>query len=180
MAQLGHHDAGEAFRTERLTVGEWHRTAGAFRVDLVEVVQRVLTPSTTAFLPPRWRGGYDRERALTWIDEVGRDSLAKLVIETASGVAVGLVILHESQGHMGVDLRVGSVLAEAVWGRGYGSELVRGMVDWAENCTHADSITGGVAQGNDASARVLEKAGFERIDDSGEEVIYQIVLGMQA
>lgn len=71
------------------------------------------------------------------------------------------------------------LLAEAVWGAGVASELIRGFVDWCER-NNVASIVGGVERGNVASRRVLEKNGFERDprgDDAGsEEDIFRLQL----
>lgn len=80
----------------------------------------------------------------------------------------------------GVDLRLGYVIAESSWGKGIATELVAGLVEWAVASTGIVSISGGVAPGNLASARVLGKAGFSPVEhdgDSPEEQIYRIEVG---
>ena len=71
-------------------------------------------------------------------------------------------------------------LAEAVWGGGVASELIRGFVGWCER-NNVASIVGGVERGNVASRRVLEKNGFvcdPTEDDAGsEEDIFRLQRG---
>ena len=95
--------------------------------------------------------------------------------------AVGLMILFETQAEEGngqVDVRLGYLLSEAVWGKGIASELVRGFVRWCRGHESISSIAGGVAQDNLASKRVLEKNGFElvssRTDASQREQLYRL------
>ena len=163
------------FTTERLTVDEWHRLSDRYGLDLGDVVTSVLTARTTAPLPPEWHGDFDHERAEAWINGRDAESPTLLVVETTTGDAVGLVILFESPGtHEGSrwDLRIGYVLAEATWGRGLATELVGGLVGWAEAEPTLGSISGGVAIENEASARVLRKNGFTPIEERNGERIF--------
>ena len=59
-----------------------------------------------------------------------------------------------------IDVRLGYLLSEETWGRGLGSELIKGLIDWCRNAENVSSISGGVEIGNKASIRVLEKHGF--------------------
>jgi RimJ/RimL family protein N-acetyltransferase len=159
------------FSTDRLDVAEWHDTSARTGADLVEVVGRVLTASTTAALPPEWQGDFDRARSERWIASRDAESPTLLVVDRASGEAVGLLILfEEGDDATGIDVRLGYVIAEASWGRGVATELVGGLVAWAASQPACRSITGGVAPGNVASARVLAKNGFVRVDGgSGDD-----------
>lgn len=162
------------FATDRLTVGEWHDTAARFGLDLPEVVGRVMTAATTAELPPEWHGGFDAERAACWITERDAESPTLLVIERENGEAVGFLVLFEVEEDGGlIDLRLGYVLAEDAWGRGFASELVAGLVGWAATEPSVAALSGGVAVGNDASSRVLLKNGFEPAGRSGGEETYR-------
>jgi ribosomal-protein-alanine N-acetyltransferase len=87
-----------------------------------------------------------------------------------SGTAIGLVILFEEAavGAPGVDVRLGYVLAESAWGRGYGSELVEGFVRWCHDRVEVQKLIAGVAADNPASIRILEKSGFQRLADGAD------------
>mmetsp|Transcript_18083 Transcript_18083/g.33682 ORF Transcript_18083/g.33682 Transcript_18083/m.33682 type:complete len:88 (-) Transcript_18083:963-1226(-) len=86
-----------------------------------------------------------------------------------------MVVLFEPEnfGH----LRLGYMLAENAWGKGYASEIVAGFVEW---CHKRDikSISGGVEPDNVASRRVLDKCGFIAEPNTGEseEQLFMIVL----
>jgi len=99
-----------------------------------------------------------------------------LVNDQATSRAIGFVVLFETatdrDGSSGVDVRLGYVFAESARGRGSGTELVSGMVDWAREQPAIDSIPGGVRTDNEASARVLPKNGFRPTDSHDGEQMY--------
>lgn len=116
-------------------------------------------------LPDAWQGEYTEDRASRWIEERDRDGATLLVVERSSQMAIGLVILFESDdGRLGRSVRIGYLLAESVWGQGLASELLEGFVDWCRTVEIA-SIVGGVERENFASQRVLEKNGFTVLSD---------------
>ena len=73
-----------------------------------------------------------------------------------------------------LDLRLGYLLAEMVWGRGLGSELIKGLVVWCQKSGGINSLTGGVEADNGASIRVLEKNGFvrEQSDPARHDMVF--------
>jgi ribosomal-protein-alanine N-acetyltransferase len=87
----------------------------------------------------------------------------------------------EVQTGVGVDIRLGYVLAEPAWGRSLGSELVGGFVEWCRAQSEIGSLIAGVAADNPASIRILEKSGFTPVgdnpDESNAERIYALRLG---
>ena len=180
---MTHDIAGRCeFSTERLSVAEWHDLAERRALQLTDVVRAVLTQATTRALPPEWRGDFDEARAVRWIEARDAESPTLLAVDTESGGPVGLVILFEAvlPGTADrVDLRLGYVLAETAWGRGLATELVRGLVDWARSAPSIESLTAGVADGNETSARVLVKAGFALSGRAGSERVYSLTLGQK-
>jgi ribosomal-protein-alanine N-acetyltransferase len=58
-------------------------------------------------------------------------------------------------------VHLGYLLAEEAWGKGYGTEIVSGLAKAYERQSPI-LLVAGVDIGNPASARVLEKAGFQR------------------
>jgi RimJ/RimL family protein N-acetyltransferase len=59
-------------------------------------------------------------------------------------------------------LGIGYCLDEPVWGKGYATEAVRAMLDWAYDTLDLNRVEAELDTRNAASARVLEKLGFER------------------
>lgn len=168
------------FTTSRLEVGPWHELADTYGLDLIEAVRVVLTPSTTAALPPDWQADLDGDRAREWVQARDAESPTLLVVAPESGSASGLLVLFEvisrlEPGRM--ELRIGYVLAEWAWGRGLATELVGGLVDWARARPVIRALSGGVAPSNEASARVLTANGFVLSDPGGPEHVYELRLG---
>ncbi len=163
------------FETERLAVGPWHEVADRLDVDLGTTVADLLDVRTTAALPASWRGEYSPDSARGWIDERDAESSMLLITELASQQPIGLLILGVVPlPGSGTDLRIGYLLAEHVWGRGLASELVSGLIEWARTQPAIRTLTGGADPTNRASVRVLEKCGFEMIDEADPDaVVYQ-------
>ena len=173
-----------SFATARLHVGEWHRSVDEMRRDgdLAQIVAEMMTSAVTGTLPAEWHGRFTRDRAEQWIAERDLEGSTLLARELISDQAVGLLILHEVEAgpRTGVDIRLGYLLAEAVWGRGFGGELVSGFVDWCRGQPEVRSLTGGVAKPNVASIRILERIGFLPVPEGdaapGAELIYRLSL----
>ncbi len=174
-----------AFETERLLVKEWHSLLSSDwqEQELAGVIVTILTKPVTHALPASWQGSYTEERANEWVMERDSDGTTLLVIEKLSGRAIGLMILFEMLAEAGsdmTDVRLGYLLAEDAWGKGFATELVSGFVSWCRGQSPIMSIAGGVERDNQASIRVLEKNGFQPVPNSVEldqdELVYKLNL----
>lgn len=163
------------FTTERLIVDEWHSFSADewAQQNLVDVVQQVMTESVTKTLPPPWQGKYSQARARQWITERDAEGVTLLALNNTNAQPVGLTVLFDADnnGH----LRLGYMLAESAWGKGFATELISGLVNWARS-HQVHSITGGVEPHNIASARVLEKCGFsaQSVAQETPQLMYRI------
>ena len=173
------------FDTDRLLVREWHLVSRGDwdRQDLPALVVELMTEPVTRSLPAPWQGEYTLARATGWIADRDSEGATLIIIERSTNQAVGLIILFESSlesGTDGVDVRLGYLLAESAWGKGYASEASEGFVSWCRNKAAIRLVAGGVDPDNLASARVLEKNGFrpttEQRSDSDGERIYELKL----
>jgi len=139
--------------------------------DLGQVVSAMLTDAVTTSLPTAWQGHYSVARVRQWIEERDNEGTTLLVVDKSTKMPVGLMILFETDaenGDSGVEVRLGYLLSESEWGKGFASELVKGFVGWCRDQPSILSIAGGVARDNPASRRVLEKNGFQPIQPEGE------------
>jgi ribosomal-protein-alanine N-acetyltransferase len=167
-----------AFSTARLEVDEWHR----HEVDggLVPFVVSLLTPAVTRPLPPAWQGSYSLDRVEKWITERDEDGPTLLVVERARGRPVGLFILHVAEAELpgSFDLRLGYMLAEDAWRKGFGAEMMAGFVDSCRAHPQISSVLAGVEADNLASVRILERNGFERVsaDETADELEYRLLV----
>ncbi len=166
-----------SYTTDRLVVDGWHRLAERYGHDLVDVVGDVLTAETTRALPPEWQGDFDRSRTARWIEDRDAESPTLLVVEQGTGDVVGVMILFEAADlETRLDVRLGYVLAASSWGKGLASELVGGLIGWAETEPTIRSISAGLAPDNLASARVLRKHGFSPLGDATASPTYRLDL----
>ena len=171
------------FDTDRMLVREWHSVSPGDwpRQDLAALVVDLMTQPVTRSLPPPWQGEYSLDRATRWVAERDSEGATLIIIERSTNQAVGLMILFESpleDGNDGVDVRLGYLLAESAWGKGFASELIEGFVRWCRDEATIESVAGGVGPDNPASARVLEKNGFRPLaderQDGDDERIYEL------
>ncbi len=164
---------GCAFETRRLRVKDWHDWGSAewAERDLATVMADMLTEPVTAPLPPAWHGTYSVDRARNWIAERDAEGKTLLIVDVETREAIGLVLLFESRSsadQTATEVRLGYLLAEAAWGRGFASELVAGFVTWCRGHPPI-AIVAGVVRENVASARVLIKNGFARVPTTAPE-----------
>lgn len=171
---------GYSFETARLSVGDWHTQADGAD-SLVEIVREMLTTGVTEQLPESWQGPYSVDRAVNWIRDRDGDGTQLLALSSRTREPVALLLLHEEApapaGRAG-EVRLGYMVAERQWGMGFATELLGGLIDWARVAGVA-SIVAGVARGNGASIRVLEKCGLTRVEDespNSTELFYGIDL----
>lgn len=149
------------YTTDRLLIAEWHsvRSEDWNQTALSNVVMDILTANVTQSLPPAWQGIYNLQRASEWIQQRDAEGVTSIIINKSTRAAIGFVILSADDSDK--DLRFGYLLNESSWGKGYGSELVSGFVEWSKK--HGiRQVTGGVDTNNLASIHILEKNGFIR------------------
>ena len=169
------------FETDRLIVHDWSRLlTGSTAEELRNTfVVSLLTEAVTRDLPPGWQGPYDTDRAASWFVERQSESTVLLIADRSDGRPVGLLILSEPENsYRSLDIRLGYMIDESAWGRGFATEVVAGMADWCRTNGTIRSLIGGVADGNSASARTLQKNGFvphvKSADHPASEVEYTL------
>ena len=162
-------DERATFQTERLIVqGVSYTTSRPSGLtNLADRAVSILTPAVTSSLPPGWQQIDTVAKAVDWIKtQIEESDVFTIELgstrQLSTQAVVGFLFLNgePSTTPNQIDVRLGYLLAEEVWGRGLGSELIKGLVDWCEELGNVASITGGVELGNHASIRVLEKNGF--------------------
>jgi RimJ/RimL family protein N-acetyltransferase len=152
-----------SFVTDRLVVNDWARLLADDSAETIRdsFVMSLLSDAVTRDLPPGWQGHYDMDRAASWFAERQVESTVLLIANRSESNPVGLLILTESEHSDGVsDIRVGYVIAESAWGKGFATEVVAGLADWCRDNGTIRSLISGVADRNGASARVLHNNGF--------------------
>lgn len=158
-----------SFETERLLIKSWKSRVvdSLSEKNFAEEVVSILTEVVTKSLPDGWQGIDNANKAINWVRNRAEES-AFLTVQILSTLeVVGFLFLYESKSSdNSIDLRLGYLLSESVWGKGLGSELIKGLVECCEKHNDIKSITGGVEIENIGSIRVLEKNGFVTIQSN--------------
>lgn len=76
------------------------------------------------------------------------------------------LIGHVGLSPLGEQVEIGYAIEDRHQGKGYASEAVRAMAEWALVRFELPRVLGVVASDNMASCRVLERAGFKLVDES--------------
>lgn len=98
------------------------------------------------------------QRLRPWRYESG-DWLTLVVEEISTGEFIGFTGLYSVDLSLG-QAEVGYMLAASGQGKGYGTESLQGVIDWACLSLDVHKFIGLCAEQNLTSARVLEKCGF--------------------
>ena len=81
-------------------------------------------------------------------------------VERASGRCVGFHVLNHIQGE--TDIQVGYALFTDAWGKGYATEMTKGVLRYGFDTLHLPVIAAITSMGNTVSQHVLRKAGLRR------------------
>jgi ribosomal-protein-alanine N-acetyltransferase len=156
-------DGGQFFRTERL----------AFRPfspqDIDDLAAMVADPEVVRFVGDGQP--LSREQAAEWISK-SRANVARFgygtgaVVELATGEMVGWAGIARPEGEP-EEIVYG--FASQHWGKGYGPEVVAGLVEYAFGTLGLPELRATVYPANARSARILERQGFLRRARSDEE-----------
>jgi RimJ/RimL family protein N-acetyltransferase len=101
--------------------------------------------------------------------------------ENAAGLALHLVLTHKAaaravigvaSAHAGENqsVEIGYAMAPQVWGKGFATEAVRGLIDLIFNVTPALRTVASSRVANTASRRVLEKSGLKYVGEGLESL----------
>jgi RimJ/RimL family protein N-acetyltransferase len=160
------------FETGRLLIKNWRSCISATwnETEFAKVVIEILSKKVTKSLPEGWQGISSIEQAKDWINQRSEESAFLIVKSKPAMDVIGFLFLYK--GHQPaeiIDLRIGYLLSESVWGYGLGSELIGGLVDWCNIQTDIGSISGGVEKDNVGSIKVLEKNGFVVVESDNQD-----------
>jgi RimJ/RimL family protein N-acetyltransferase len=165
------------FNTERLSIERIKsQVLDEKESNLLTVkVLELLTPVVTYSLPSEWQNITRLEDANIWLQQRIEASSFFVIRLRSSNDIIGFMFLYgEDEELKLLDLHIGYLLGEVYWGKGYGSELIKGLVDWAYLDEHIHSLVGGVEVANVGSIKVMEKNGFclSTLKGPAEDVIF--------
>ncbi|MPQ49238.1 GNAT family N-acetyltransferase [Marinifilum sp. N1E240] len=150
------------FKTERLIVEDWlHQNEDvAAKLKFAKKINRILTPEVTKSLPKGWQHINTLDQANKWIFDRVNESIFLTVNMRSNNELIGFIFLYESENDdLITDLRFGYLIGQSFWGKGLGSELINGLVEWCKK-SNIHSLSGGVEHDNIGSIKIMEKTGF--------------------
>lgn len=150
------------FATARLRVTDWQTALAdsTQRSRLEHRLTAILTPPVLKHLPPSVQLSQSSTQIADWIDQ-RTDAADVWPIETETDL-IGLMFLFAGPKDGAQSSHLGYLFAQEVWGQGYASEVVQGLIRHKQKGP-STTLFAGVANGNPASSRVLLKAGFEQV-----------------
>lgn len=152
------------FETERMRVRNWQGVLSSGQAPpwLEKGLARLLTPNVLRHLPPSLQLSGEDNAIADWVSLQAGAGETFLVQDRHSGGLLGLLILSVvGDDPADIQLHIGYLLAEDTWGRGLATELVSGVVDHVPR-GRGVTLMAGVGLDNPGSAKVLEKAGFDK------------------
>lgn len=153
--------------SERLILRPWAAT------DVAAVVKGARQPSWAADFPAEGDGVIAglMDSNPSWLSPFGH----RLIIERSSSEVVGSLGLFWPPADGQVEIGYGVVPSRQ--GRGYASEAAAALASFALSSDGVEVVHANVERSNPASARVLEKAGFSRHDETDELISYRRTAG---
>lgn len=150
------------YSTERISILNWKYLESQYSLTyLREFVLEIMAPEVTKSLPDGWQNLNTPEKAKNWILDRKKDSHFYGVSSNESKKLIGFLFLYpEPQADKMYDIRIGYVLSSSTWGKGIGSELIHGLVNWSKSTGMINNLIAGVEEHNIGSVKVLLKNGF--------------------
>lgn len=146
----------------------------ALREEDAPVFHRLINDWQICRLLPEAPFPYPAATARDWIasavsDEAARRAFQFAIISRHSGKMIGSVGLRLTRDKTAASL--GYWLGKAFWGQGFAAEAASLVIAWGFAELPILSITATVAEGNDASVRILQRLGFQPAGNGHESFI---------
>lgn len=150
------------YLTTRLQIGEvFDSNQGS---EFLESIIGILTPNVVDSLPPYFQDVKTISSAQGWLEQVISDGRLFVVRHIDESQTIGFAFLStENTG----DTHIGYLLGETYWGKGYATEILKGLIDFIEREGQVARLIAGVANDNLASIKLLKKLDF--IHSSSED-----------
>lgn len=160
------------YKTSRLSIVEY--CADASDNETVVAVIALLTPNVTAYLPPYFSHIDSMSSAKKWIEKMLFESRLLVVKLTDTNTIIGFIFISHDHSE---DAHIGYLLGEVYWGKGYASELLKGLIDLMTHQNKINRLIAGVATTNVSSCKLLKKLDFIKVvSNNSETIFYEYIL----
>ncbi|TDM54380.1 GNAT family N-acetyltransferase [Aliivibrio fischeri] len=160
-----------SYKTSRLMIEHIDSvivTEQASQVVLNKIVA-LLTPQVTQGLPPYFHDIETLKEAEIWLKKMSNESQLFTVSAKNTNDIIGFLFLSGSDNK---EVHLGYLLGDEYWHKGYGSELLGGLLDYLHEHPSIERLVGGVDKDNIASAKLLEKVGFTTKEEKHPMVVF--------
>jgi len=141
-------------KTKRLHLRPWQAQ------DLEALCRMADNPKVSHFLRDAFPTPYTREDGIAWLRACYAEKIPYNFAIVLDEQLIGGIGIHPFIDVYRKNAEVGYWLGEEYWGQGLASEAVQAVVDWGFEFFSLNKVVAGIFEGNEASMRVLEKAGF--------------------
>ena len=155
------------YQTSRLSVVEVF--SGAPENEVLVSITELLTPTVVESLPPYFRNINSISDAQGWFNKMVSESRLFMVRHKGTNTTIGMVFLWI--GNDG-DAHIGYLLGALYWGKGYATELLKGLIEFIRHESKIKRLIAGVATNNVVSSRLLHKLGFVKSASENNETIF--------
>lgn len=131
--------------------------------DAPALTRHANNPLVAAWLRDRFPHPYSVEDALRFLEYLDETEAECAACIDVAGEAAGVIGLQFRTDVERCSAELGYWLGEPFWGRGRMTAAIRGFTGWAMPRFQLTRVYAEVFAENPASARVLEKSGFQRI-----------------
>ncbi len=128
--------------------------------DIPALVQNANNRKVWINVKDRFPHPYTEEAARAWLGIANQISLDHNLAITRGGQAIGGIGLHRQEDVFQKTAEIGYWLGEPYWGKGFATEAVEKITTWGFETFDLQRIQAGIFEWNQASMRVLEKAGY--------------------
>lgn len=151
------------FTTERLVVEPWNDGLSSSEL---EELDEILDEDVTAFLPDSLQYRNGETEVLVWVRAFSSGTNKVSSVRLHNSDLAGLLLLMNPSASQEDVHHLGYIFGKKYWGRGLATELLNGLVKQLTDDGYKGEVHAGVAKGNPASAKVLQKVGFETHEPS--------------
>jgi len=142
--------------------------------DMLAAIIELLTPKVVESLPVYFRNVNSIVKAQEWLNKMVSDSRLFKVKETDTNTITGFVFVFVGNNK---DAHIGYLLGESYWGKGYATELLKGLVGFIKHENKIERLIAGVATNNIVSSKLLHKLGFVKsVSEHNETIFYEYLI----
>ncbi len=130
--------------------------------DLHDLVQHANNATVAGFMTDQFPHPYTEDAGRQFIALTASHAPRRMFAIAVAGRVAGAIGIHPQTDILSKNAEIGYWLGETYWGQGLATEAVKQMIVYGFRNFDILRIYGRVFGNNPASARVLEKCGFEK------------------